>query len=356
MGALANVFSGYQPVIDVKNREKMAAAWGINAAEMDDKVGLTITEMVNAAADGNVKGLYVMGENPMIADPNLHHAEQALKNLEFLVVQDIFLTETAKFADVVLPGVSVAEKDGTFASTERKIQRVRAAIKPLGDARQDWWIIGEVAKRCGYAGLTYASPKDIMTEASSVTPIYGGITYERLDEWGLHWPCPDKNHPGTPILYKDGIFPAKPEKKAVFWPIEFKEPAELPDAEYPLILSTGRIYFHFHTGTMTRRSETLNREYPAPFVEINPNDFAKIANVPVAKVRKGYNHARKVKVTTRRGTITLVPFITDGIAEKTVFIPFHFWEAPANMLTNDALDPQAKIPEYKACACKVELA
>jgi predicted molibdopterin-dependent oxidoreductase YjgC len=312
--------------------------------------------MVNAAAEGSVKALYVMGENPMIADPNLHHAEEAMKKLEFLVVQDIFLTETAKFADVVLPGVTVAEKDGTFTSTERRVQRVRAGIKPLGDARQDWWIIGEIAKRCGYAGLTYASPKDIMIEASSVTPIYGGMNYDRLDGWGLHWPCPTLEHPGTPILYKEGIFPAKPGQKAVFWPIEFQEPKELPDADYPIVLSTGRIYFHFHTGTMTRRSETLNREYPAPFVEINPADFAKIAKMPVEKVRKGYNHARKVRVTTRRGSIVLMPYVTDGITPNTVFIPFHFWEAPANILTNDALDPQAKIPEFKACACKVEMA
>lgn len=354
LGALANVFSGYQAVIDPVFREKMAKAWHINADEMDAKIGLTIVELINAAHDGHVKGLYIMGENPMLSDPNTNHVREALQKVPFLVVQDIYLTETAEVADVVLPGVSVVEKDGTFTSTERRVQRVRAAIKPIGDSRQDWWIIGEIAKRCGYDGLVYPGPKEIMDEIASVTPIYGGIFYDRLEEWGLCWPCPTKDHLGTKFLYKDGIFAKKPEQKAIFWPIEFQEPKEIPDSEYPFVLTTGRILFHWHTGSMTRRSKILDREFPKPFVEINPADWAAISGIPEERVREGYLHAHKVRVSSRRGTIELMPRVTTKITKGTVFIPFHFKEAPANILTNDVLDPQAKIPEYKACACKIE--
>ncbi|MFX0063284.1 MAG: formate dehydrogenase subunit alpha [Candidatus Hermodarchaeota archaeon] len=355
LGALVNVFSGYQAVTDPNNRAKMAKAWNISADEMDDKIGLTIVEMINAAHDGKIKSLYIMGENPIMSDPNANHVREALAKEElFLVVQDIFMTETAQLANVVLPGVSVAEKDGTFTSTERRVQRVRKAIEPIGDSRQDWWIIGEIAKRAGYDGLTYSEPKEIMDEITETTPIYGGLIYDRLEEWGLCWPCPDKSHPGTKYLYKDGNFSQKPNNRAIFWPIEFKEPTEIPDDEYPMVLTTGRLLFHWHTGTMTRRSETLNREYPHPFVEINPADYSKIIGIPKDKVREGYQHAQKVRVSTRRGAIELIPLVTSKITENTVFIPFHFHEAPANVLTNDALDPQAKIPEYKACACKIE--
>lgn len=339
-GALPNVFSGYQVVTDEANRKKFEQAWHVDS--LPEKVGLTVTELIGEAAKGNIKALYIMGENPMVSDPDLKHVKEGLSNLEFLVVQDIFLTETAQLADVVLPAASFAEKDGTYTTTDRRVQLARKAVDPPGEAKADWEIISELAKRMGSNEFNYSSPSDIMDEISRYTPIYGGISYERLKEKGLHWPCHSKDHPGTPILHKEKFS----RGKGKFWAIEFKEPAELPDSEYPFILTTGRVIFHYHTGTMTRKVEILNSEVPTGFVEINPKDAKKMALFDNSTV----------VVTTRRGSIQIPVKITERVKEGVAFIPFHFAECAANELTNPVLDPVAKIPELKVCACKIERA
>lgn len=342
LGALANVFSGYQKVIEVDKREKMAKEWEIEINEMDDQIGLTVVEMINAAYDGKLKALYVMGENPMVSDPDINHVREALKKT-FLVVQDIFPTPTVELADVILPAASFAETNGTFTSTERRVQMVRAAIDPIHNTKLDWEIIGLIAKAMGYNGLTYSHPREILNEINRVTPIYGGITWDRLeaDEKGLQWPCPDTSHPGTIFLHKNGAFS---RGKGHFHAIPFKEPAELPDDDYPLILSTGRVLWHFHTGTMSRRSPTLHARIPAGYVEVSIDDANNL----------GIVDGEKVKVKSRRGEIITKAKVTHRVKKGVIFIPFHFKEAAANVLTNPALDPIAKIPEYKVCAAKIE--
>lgn len=337
-GALPNVYSGYQVVTDEANRKKFQEAWHVDS--LPDKVGLTVTELIGEAAKGNIKALYIMGENPMVSDPDIRHVKEGLENLEFLIVQDIFLTETAELADVVLPAASFAEKDGTYTTTDRRVQLARKAVDPLGEAKADWKIICELAKKMGSKEFNYNSPSDIMDEIARLTPIYGGMSYERLSEKGLQWPCPTKDHPGTPILHKEKFS----RGKGKFWAIEFKKPDELPDNEYPFILTTGRTIFHYHTGTMTRKVEILNREVPTGYVEINPKDAKKIAIVD----------GSKINVSTRRGTIEIEAKITERVKEGVVFIPFHFVECAANMLTNTALDPVAKIPELKVCSCRID--
>lgn len=339
MGGLPNVYSGYQAVTIPEVQKKFQDAWG-SAGPLT--VGLTVTEMLHAAQEGKVRALFVMGENPMVSDPDLNHVRHCLEQTEFLVVQDIFLTETAQMAHVVLPGASFAEKNGTFSNTERRVQRVRQAIKPVGEAKEDWIIICELAKKMSAKGFDFTSAKTIMEEINKLTPSYGGITYERLEELGsLQWPCPTVEHPGTPYLHK-GKFSRGQGK---FFPLEFKEPNELPNDEYPFTLTTGVLMFHFHTGSMTRRSKKLDSEVPEAYIEVNVDDARKI----------GLNGHKHVRVTSRRGQIELGVRVTDDIKRGIVFIPFHFAEAAANMLTNSAIDPVAKIPEYKVCAVKVEV-
>jgi len=338
LGGLPNVYPGYQAVSDEAIRAKFEEAWNVT---LSPKVGLTVTDMVELAYSGELKAMYIMGENPMVADPDINHARQALAKLDFLMVQDIFMSETAELADVVLPAASYAEKDGTFTATDRRIQRVRKAVEPPGDARQDWEIIGQLAARMGVDGFEYESPEQIMEEIARLTPIYGGVRYGRLAQGEtLHWPIRDADHAGTPYLHQ-GKFSRGLGK---FHAIEFKEAAELPDDEYPLILTTGRLMFHFHTGTMTRRSEKLGQEVPGAFVELHPADAVKF----------GLNGAKRVRVSSRRGEIEVGVRLTDKIEPGVVFIPFHFAEAAANVLTNSAFDPIAKIPEYKVCAVRVE--
>ena len=288
--------------------------------------------------------MYIMGENPMISDPDISHVRKGLENLEFLVVQDIFLTETAQLADVVLPATSYAEKEGTFTSTERLVQMVRKAIEPLGDSKADWEIICNLAKIMGSKEFGYGSPAEIMDEIAALTPSYGGIIYDRLRSGGLHWPCPSKEHAGTPYLHKERL--TRANGKGKFWGIEFKEPAELPDEEYPFILTTGRIMFHFHTGTMTRKTELLNKEVPTGYVEVAPKYAARLALA----------NGEFVLVQTRIGQIRIKVLVTERVLEGVIFIPFHFVECAANVLTNPALDPKAKIPELKVCAAKLEKA
>ena len=336
LGALPNVYPGYQKVDDPDIQKKFETAWGVS---LSPNVGLTVTEIVNGAENGDVKGLYIMGENPMLSDPNLNHVKRALENIDFLCVQDIFLTETAELADVVLPAVSFAEKDGTFTNTERRVQRVRKAVDPPGEARDDWEIICALASRLNYP-MDYEHPSQIMDEIADVTPIYGGIRYHRLDPVGLQWPCPDASHPGTVFLH-EGAFK---RGKGKFHATPYRAPDEEPDNEYPLRLTTGRYLYHWHTRTMTRRTEGLEQLCPPVPVEIHPDDAA----------RAGIDEGEMVEITSRRGTVHANAVLTDRSPPGTVFMAFHFGEGAANLLTNDAVDPIAKIPEFKVCAVKIK--
>lgn len=341
MGALPVVYPGYQKVIEEPIAEKMTTAWG--CGDLNCKPGITVVEMMNAAHAGDIKGMYIMGENPMISDPDLQHVKEGLENLDFLVVQDIFLTETAELADVVLPATSWAEKDGTFTSTERRVQYIRKAVDAPGEARADWAIICDIAKKMGSDLFNFNSPQEVFEEIRTVTPQYAGMNKERLEKpEALHWPCPDEEHPGTPILWGEQF--ATADGLGVLMPIEFIPAAELPDEEYPFTLTTGRMLFHWHTGSMTRRSETLANEVPTGFVEINPEDASEL----------GIKNKEMVSVKTRRGEVTIKAKVTPDIMKGIIFIPFHFVECSANTLTNGAaLDPAAKMPEFKVCAATV---
>jgi len=336
MGGLPNVFSGYQPVTSDEIAQKMEQAWGVTG--LSRKVGLKVTEMIPKAHSGELKALYIIGENPLVSDADLAHVAKSIEHLDFLVVQDIFMTETAALADVVLPSACFAEKDGTFSNTERRVQRVRKAVDPPGEARDDWWITAQIARRMGY-DMPYKTAEEIMAEIARVTPSYGGITYDRIDYEGLHWPCPTADHPGTPILHKDQF----PIGRGRFHAIDFIPPAETTDDEYPFSLTTGRVLYHYHTGTMTRKSEGLNERVPENFVEISLRDARTL----------GIADGGPIEISSRRGKITAVAKISTAAVSGTVFIPFHFAESAANQLTNAALDPVSGIPEYKVCAVKL---
>jgi len=336
MGGLVNVLPGYQPVESDEARARYEEAWGV---ELSPVVGKTLTEMIDAANEGSLKAMYIMGENPMMSDPDGNHVRSGLENLEFLVAQDIFLTETAQLADVVLPGATFAEKDGTFTNTERRVQRVRQAIEPLGEARPDWMILRDVANLMG-ARWDYDSPKDIMDEVNSLVPQYGGASYERLEACGLQWPCPDADHPGTRILHMENFICGKGKMKDV----SFREADELPDEEYPFVFNTGRHLMHFHTGSMSRRSRGLDALDPEPLVDLNPEDARRL----------GVAEGELIRVTSRRGEITAKAMLTVRTAPGTAFLPFHYVEAAANLLTNSARDPVCKIPELKVCAVRIE--
>ena len=337
MGGLPNVYTGYQKVDDPAVRERMESAWGVD--RLPDRPGLTATDMMNKAHEGELKALYIIGENPMVSDPDLNHAEKSLKNLDFLVVQDIFLSETARMADVVLPSASFAEKDGTFTNTERKVQRVRKAVTAPGKAREDGVILCDLSKRFGYA-MSYKDSREVMEEIAQVTPSYCGINYNRIKVKGLHWPCTGTDHPGTPCLHMDQFTCGL----GVFHAIDYRPPAEVPDDAYPLFLTTGRLLYHYHTGTMTMKTPGLNERAPACFVEISPEDAAGY----------GVGEGDMLRVRSRRGEIEAAAKVSETAVKGTVFIPFHYAAAAANRLTNAALDPIAKIPELKVCAVAIE--
>ena len=338
MGALPDFFPGYQAVDDPSTKAKFEKAWG---TALSNSGGLTLTGMFEAAYQGRIKALYIVGENPLLSEPNAGHVQEELERLDLLVVQDIFLTETARLADVVLPAASFAEKEGTFTATDRRVQRVRKAIDPPGDSKPDWEIIGGLAQHMGSEGFGYASAEEIMEEVAALTPIYGGISHRRLNSGEvLAWPCPTMDHHGTKFLHQ-GTFT---RGKGRFFAVDFKEPAELPDEEYPLMLTTGRLMFHYHSGTMTRRTPSLESEVATGFVEINPQDARRF------EVGAG----ERVAVTSRRGRIEVDAFVTDRVAPGVVFIPFHFAECAANVLTSEEMDPEAAIPELKVCAVKVQ--
>lgn len=338
MGALPNVYSGYQPVTDKAVRQKFEQAWG---RPLSDSPGLTLTEMFQAAAERQVKALYVVGENPMLSEPSLRHAQEALESLEFLVVQDIFLSETARLAHVVLPAACFAEKEGTFTATDRRVLRVRKALEPPGSSKPDWEIVCELARHLGSKGFAYSSSQEILAEMAGLTPIYGGIFYERLDRGEiLAWPCPSRDHPGTKFLHA-GTFS---RGKGRFSAIDHREPPEAPDAAYPFVLTTGRIIFQYHTGTLTRRIPALDREAPKAVVEINPQDAKRL----------GIGQGQRVTVESRRGAIQVDALVTERVAPGVVFMSFHFAEAAANVLTTREVDPEAKIPELKVCAVRIQ--
>jgi formate dehydrogenase alpha subunit len=337
LGALPNVYPGYQAVTDAAIKEKFEKAWGV---KLDDKVGLTVVEIMHQAAAGKIKGLYIMGENPMVSDPDLNHVKQALEKLDFLVVQDIFLTETAQLADVVLPVASFAEKQGTFTNTERRVLWVEKAVPAPGEARIDWEVIRDVSTLMGYR-MDYRSLEDIVDEINRLVPQYAGITFKRLINGDkLQWPCPNPEHPGTKFLHRDKFS----RGLGKFFAIDYIPPAEWPDAQYPFLLSTGRLLYHYHTGSMSRRTAALPQYVPGPFMEMHARDMKKL----------GIADREKVKVSSRRGSIVIEAQESDRVDIGSVFITFHFAEAAANLLTNDAFDPVAKIPEFKVAACQIE--
>jgi formate dehydrogenase alpha subunit len=336
MGALPDVFTGYQKVDDPEVGKKFSRSWG---RDLPAKPGLSVVEMISAALRKDIRAMYVMGENPMVTDPDVGHVEEALRSLDLLVVQDIFLTETAALADVVLPGACFAEKEGTFTNTERRVQRVRKALEPPGEAREDLEIILALAERLGYT-MPNRDPAKIMEEIASLTPSYGGIAYDRLEHGGLQWPCPDRDHPGTPILHV-GAFPLG---KGKLTPIAYIPPDELPDEEFPFLLSTGRILYQFHSGSMSRRSQSLEEKAGEGWVSISPQDAERL----------GLHDGETVRLISRRGTLVSRAHVSGRQQPGVVFATFHFGEETANLLTNPALDPKSKIADLKVCAIRVE--
>ena len=335
MACLPGNLPGYRKVGDDEHRKPFEEAWG---TKLPSKPGLTIPDMVEAAADGSLKALFVMGENPMMSDPDTAHVEKALKNLDLLIVQDIFLNETGRLAHVVLPAAAWAEKDGTYTNTERRVQRIRKAVNAPGKTLPDWEVLTLLANKLG-AHWHYSTVKEIMDEINAVTASYKGITYDRIEEVGIQWPCPAIDHPGTPILHKDAFA----RGKGLFSVTEYIPPAEETDNEYPLILTTGRILYQYHTATMSRRSKGLTSRTPDAFVEINTKDAKDL----------GIKQGDELQVSSRRGSIKLFADISEKCDKGVVFIPFHYSEAAVNRITNSALDPISKIPEYKVCAVKI---
>lgn len=339
-GAMPWHYPGYQLVTEEENARRWEDLWNIEPGGLNRELGLTTTEILSAVQPGGVRALYIMGENPMMSEPNLNHTRQQMEKLEFLAVQDLFINESGAFGDVFLPAASWAEKDGTFTNTDRRVQRVRQAIEPIGQARPDWQIICDLARRIearlgrpNSAGWDYSHPSEILEEMGKAVEAYRGVKYHRIENVGLQTPVPTDDHPGSPFLYAEGF----PRGRGKFFPLEYEPNAEMPDEEYPLVLSTGRVLEHWHGGTMTRHS-ALDELHPEPLVDIHPADASQL----------GICHGDPVRVTSRRGSIVLRAKVTEKTTIGVVFIPFHFHEAAANLLTIDALDPQAKIPEYKA--------
>ena len=351
LGGLPNVYPAYQPVTSEAVQQKFQEAWGQTS---NTKVGLTATEMIPGILEGVTHALYILGEDPVMSDPDTHHVRECLENVDFLVLQEIFPSETAAYADVLLPGTSFAEKTGTYTNTERRVQMVHQAITPIGDAKPDWQITAEIAKRIlsgtegllplngPFAGWDYPDTSAIMAEINALAPSYGGITHARLEAGErLQWPCTNGEHKGTPILHV-GKFARGVGK---FNPIDHIPPAEEPSSDYPMVMSTGRVLYHWHGGQMTRRAKGLMEVYGEALIEVNPDDAAKL----------GLNGKKIVRVTSRRGAIEAQAWVTDRVPPGMVYANFHFPEASANVLTQAVLDPVAKIPEYKVTAVKVEL-
>lgn len=347
MGGLPNLLPGYQPVTDDEKRRSVARRWGLE--DLPAKPGLTVVEIMRAAEERRLRALYIMGENPMLSDPNTRHVEKALRSLDFLVVQDIFPNETAMLAHVILPAASWLEKDGTKTNSERRVQALHPVLASPGQALPDWKILCAVGQRLDQElGIprsahywSYPSTAAVLEEIAQTAPIYGGIRLERLGEQGLVWPCPHVDHPGTPILHVDTFS----RGRGKFHPITPHRPVEEPDAEYPLILTTGRILSQYNTGSMTRRSDLLNRREARSYAEINAQDAAAA----------GIRDAGEVIIRSRRGAVRTQARVSSRVPPGVVFLAFHWREAPVNLLTHDeVLDPFAKIPELKASAVRLE--
>jgi formate dehydrogenase major subunit len=340
MGAIPFAYTDYRPVTDPAVRAEFARAWGVPEDALSLENGMMVTQIVQD--DSPVCGMYIMGENPVISDPNIAHAEEWVRRLQFLAVQDLFLTETARWADVVLPGSAFAEKGGTVVNTDRHIQMMQPALPPPGDARRDLDILVDLSRRLGLR-TDFNTPKEVMREIAAVTPSWRGVSYEKLYEHGaLQYPVPDEESSGTPFLFADE-FPTA-DGRALFVPVEYLAPDELPDEEFPFVLNTGRQMYHWHTGTMTRRSTGLDSREPVPVVEISPQDADDL------RLEEG----DAVRVTSRRGSIVINARISARQAPGQVFIPMHFREAAANLLTNPQLDPYARIAAFKVAAVRVE--
>ncbi len=342
VGASPFTYPGYISVEDAENRKKVAKVWGVPFEELDGEKGLSTVEIMQAAYEGEIKGMYIMGENPMLTDPNLNHTEEAIKKLDFLVVQDIFHTETTPFADVILPATAFAESEGTYVNSDRRVLRVRKAVDPPGQVRQDWEIVAEIAKRMGKPLGNYQNESDIWDEIAKVAPIFAGISFDRLETHGIQWPCPDKNHPGTATLFTEKF--NTPNGLGKLHPVDYAEQSEKASAEYPFILNTGRILYQYHSSTMSRRNKALTDFANEPYVLMHPND---------AKVN-GFEQGQKVRITSRRGFIETVVHVSDEVLEGELFMPFHYSEAPVNKLTRDELDPYSKIAPFKISAVRVE--
>jgi formate dehydrogenase alpha subunit len=343
-GGLPNVYTAYQRVDAPEIQQKFEQTWG---AKLNPQAGLTATEMIDGALTGAIKGMFIVGENPMLSEPNQEHTRHALEQLEFLVCQDIFINETGEMADVILPATSFAEKDGTFTNTDRRVQRCRKAVEPVGQSRPDWDIICDLGRRVEQrlgvklsAGFDYHHPRDIWEEMRQVTPEFWGIDYDRLErEGGVHWPCPDFDHPGTPFLFAETF----PSGRGKFYELEYGTESEQPDEEYPLNLTTGRVLYHWHGSTMSGRS-SLEEAFPEAICEIHPHDAEQYA------VATG----DWIALTSRRGTIAMRAMVTGRSPRGTIFIPFHFAEAAANKLTKVQIDSRAKIPDFKNTAVRIE--
>ncbi len=338
-GLIPMMYPDYQPVKDPANRAKFEKAWGV---PLDPNPGLTVTEIMNGALVGSIKGMIMLGENPFLSDPNINKVRKALSHLEFLANQEIFLTETAEFADVILPASSFFEKVGTYTNTDRRVQLGKPALRMPGEARVDWQVVCELSTRIGYP-MSYSSPAEVFAEFAALTQSYQGLTHDNLGSTGKIWPCPDPKHSlGEIVLFGDG-FPT-PNGKARFVPAEFSHARDMPDDDFPMILNTGRVLEHWHTGTMTRRAQVLDALQPGPFVEVHPDDLNRL----------GIADGQEITVRSRRGAIRLPARSSDHVLPNSIFIPFHFREAAANVLTSDAIDPFGKIPEFKFCAVRLE--
>ncbi len=335
-------YPGYQPVTDASVRDSIAGVWGVNSAELPAAPGLTTVEIMQAAHRGEVRGMYIMGENPMVTDPNLHHTREALENLEFLVVQDIFPTETTRLADVILPGVSFAEKNGTFVNSDRRVLRVRPAVDPPGEARQDWRAILEIGERMGRPIGAYMDESEIFDEIAAATPMLAGISFARLEQGGIQWPCPHSDHPGTPTLFLER-FNTK-SGKAHLTPVEHAEQSEQPSPEFPFLLNTGRILYQYHSATMSRRNAALRSFADRSYALMHPRDAA----------RQRLHDGERVTITSARGSVNTTLRVSGEVARGELFMPFHYGESPVNMLTRDELDPYSRIAPFKLSACRVE--
>ncbi len=342
VGCSPLVYPGYIPVIDDENRKKVAAVWNLPLEALPAAIGLTTVEIMQAAHAGKVKGMYIMGENPMLTDPNLKHTREAFGRMEFIVVQDIFPTETTACADVILPGVAFAEKNGTFVNSDRRVGRVRKAVDPPGNARQDWQVLWEVSKRMGCPMQPYRDESEIFDEIAAVTPILAGISYDRIKREGIQWPCPTKDHPGTSTLFLNKF--NTPSGRAILNPVDYIPQTEQPDAVYPFLLNTGRILYQYHTCTMSRRNHALTEFANQSYVLMHPADVMKL----------GFENVERVKIVSRQGQIDTHLKASEEVLPGELFIPFHYGESPVNGLTRDELDPLSKIAPFKLTACRVE--